>query len=127
MRHYGGESCRRENLLIKIIFKWNQKLFFENLHGFLTVKEGVSKIIPSFFTIKEGSTSLTKPLSCPKREDVTVLRCSEPLRSKDGGPSKVCVRLSGLGPPGAGILNCLVLQIKHGGCSWLGWLYRSQR
>ena len=45
--------------------------FFENLHGFLTVKEGVSKIIPSFFTIKEGSTSLTKPLSCPKREDVT--------------------------------------------------------
>ena len=36
--------------------------FFENLHGFLTVKEGVSKIIPSFFTIKEGSASLTKPL-----------------------------------------------------------------
>ena len=47
--------------------------FFENLHGFLTVKEGVSKIIPSFFTIKEGSTSLTKPLSCPKRENVTAL------------------------------------------------------
>ena len=47
------------------------------------------KIIPSFFTIKEGSTSLTKPLSCPKREDVTALWCSEPLRSKDGGPSKV--------------------------------------
>ena len=63
--------------------------FFENLHGFLTVKEGVSKIIPSFFTIKEGSTSLTKPLSCPKREDVTALRCSEPLRFKVGGPSKV--------------------------------------
>ena len=33
------------------------------------------KIIPSFFTIKEGSTSLTKPLSCPKREDVTALQC----------------------------------------------------
>ena len=32
-----------------------------------------SKIIPSFFTIKEGSTSLTKPLSCPKIEDVTAL------------------------------------------------------
>ena len=48
-----------------------------------------SKTYPSFLTVKEGSTSLTKPLSCPKREDVTALRCSEPLRSKDGGPSKV--------------------------------------
>ena len=35
----------------------------------------ISKIIPSFFTIKEGSTFLTKPLSCPKREDVTALQC----------------------------------------------------
>ena len=67
---------------------------------FLTVKEECYKIIPSFFTIKEGSTSLTKPLSCPKREDVTALRCSEPLRSKVGGPSKVFARLCGMGPPG---------------------------
>ena len=37
---------------------------------------------------KEGSTSLTKPLSCPKREDVTALRCSEPLRYKVDGASK---------------------------------------
>ena len=48
-----------------------------------------SKIIPSFFTIKEGSTFLTKPLFPQEREDVTALRCSEPLRSKVGGPSKV--------------------------------------
>ena len=27
----------------------------------------------TFLTVKEGSTSLTKPLSCPKREDVTAL------------------------------------------------------
>ena len=82
-----------------------------------------SKTYPSFLTVKEGSTSLTKPLSCPKREDVTALRCyicptcpspaggslthsqalalskrardvtapsrcSEPLRSKDGGPKR---------------------------------------
>ena len=67
-------------------------LDFADIQGtetFLTVKEGVSKIIPSFFTIKEGSTSLTKPLSCPKREDVTALRCSEPLRFIVGGPSEV--------------------------------------
>ena len=27
-------------------------------------------------------------------------RCSEPLRYKVGGPSKVCAKLCGLGPPG---------------------------
>ena len=48
-----------------------------------------SKIIPSFFTIKEGSTFLTKPLFPQEREDVTALRSSEPLRSMVGGPSKV--------------------------------------
>ena len=47
-----------------------------------------SKIIPSFFTIKEGSTFLTKPLFPQEREDVTALWCSEPLRSKVGGASK---------------------------------------
>ena len=72
-----------------------------------------SKIIPSFFTIKEviffeslrlplakgSSTFLTKPLFPQGREDVTALRCSEPLRSKVGGPSKVYARLCGMGPP----------------------------
>ena len=80
-----------------------------------------SKTYPSFLTVKEGSTSLTKPLFPQGREenrptvliflplrlsckesstfspspsssgsgDVTALRCSEPLRSKVGGPSKV--------------------------------------
>ena len=36
----------------------------------LTLKEGSSKIIPSFFTIKEGSTFLSKPLFPQGREDV---------------------------------------------------------
>ena len=49
--------------------------FFENLPGFLT--------------LKECSTSLTKPLFPQGRENVTALWCSEPLRSKVGGPSKV--------------------------------------
>ena len=47
-----------------------------------------SKTYPSFLTLKEGSTFLTKPLFPQGREDVTALRCSEPLRSKVGGPSK---------------------------------------
>ena len=38
---------------------------------------------------KEGSTAFPKPLSPQGTGDVTALRCSEPLRSKDGGPSKV--------------------------------------
>ncbi len=48
-----------------------------------------SKTYPSFLNLKEGSTFLTKPLFPQEREDVTALWCSEPLRSKVGGPSKV--------------------------------------
>ena len=52
------------------------------------------------FPIKEGSTFLTKPLFPQGREDVTALRCSEPLRSKVSGPSKVYTRFYGMGPHG---------------------------
>ena len=58
-----------------------------------------SKTYPSFLTIKEGSTFLTKPLFPQGREDVTALRCSEPLRYKVGGPSKVYAMFCGMGPP----------------------------
>ena len=51
--------------------------------------QNLSKITPSLFTIKEGSTAFPKPLSPQGTGDVTALRCSEPLRSKVGGPSKV--------------------------------------
>ena len=40
-----------------------------------------------------------------EREDVTALRCSEPLRYKVGGPSKVFARLCGMGPPGDNLLS----------------------
>ena len=48
-----------------------------------------SKITPSLFTLKEGSTSHPDPLSSGAREETAPSRRSEPLRSKDGGPSKV--------------------------------------
>ena len=48
-----------------------------------------SKITPSLFTLKEGSTSHPDPLSSGAREETAPPRRSEPLRSKDGGPSKV--------------------------------------
>ena len=48
-----------------------------------------SKTHPSSLTLKGGSTAFPKPLSPQGTGDVTALWCSEPLRSKDGGPSKV--------------------------------------
>ena len=62
-----------------------------------TIKEGdfsnhpvkFSKTHPSSLTLKGGSTAFPKPLSPQGTGDVTALWCSEPLRSKDGGPSKV--------------------------------------
>ena len=43
---------------------------------------------------KEGSTSHPSPLSSEER-DVTALRCSEPLRSKDAGPSRASPNCAG--------------------------------
>ena len=60
-----------------------------------------SKTYPSFLTVKEGSTFLTKPLFPQGREDVTALlgarnryaiRLADPQRS---APEGVC----GMGPP----------------------------
>ena len=51
--------------------------------------QNFSKTYPSSLTLKGGSTAFPKPLSPQGTGDVTALRCSEPLRSKVGGPSKV--------------------------------------
>ena len=55
---------------------------------FYKVYQNSSKTHPSSLTLKGGSTSTPSP-SSSEGGDVTALRCSEPLRSKDGGPSKV--------------------------------------
>ena len=66
--------------------------------------------LASLFPIKEGifsnsSVSLSKGSSTSnqafllRRKDVTALRCSEPLRSKVSGPSKVYAIFCGMGPP----------------------------
>ena len=54
-----------------------------------TIQRVFSKTHPSSLTLKGGSTAFPKPLSPQGTGDVTALRCSEPLRSKVGGPSKV--------------------------------------
>ena len=60
---------------------------FELLWLFFGKEVVFSKITPSLFTLKEGSTSHPDPLSSGAREK-TALRCSEPLRYKVGGASK---------------------------------------
>ena len=47
-----------------------------------------SKITPSLFTLKEGSTSHLGLLPLREEEGNRPTRCSEPLRSKVGGASK---------------------------------------
>ena len=71
---------------------------------FYKVYQNSSKITPSLFTLKEGSTSHHDPLTLRGEGGNRPTRCSEPLRSKDGGPSKVspdCAGWDRLGMSGA--------------------------
>ena len=62
---------------------------------------------------KRGSLTHSQALALSKRaRDVTALRCSEPLRYKVGGPSKVFAIMCGMGPPGDGVLNSSSLQYR---------------
>ena len=61
----------------------------ELIERFKSSSLSFSKTHPSSLTLKGGSTAFPKPLSPQGTGDVTALRCSEPLRSKVGGPSKV--------------------------------------
>ena len=85
--------------------------YYHVVCDFYKVYQNSSKITPSLFTIKEGSTFSPSPsqwslhpLRFPRFRgtetsgsgDVTApSRCSEPLRSKDGGPSKVSPNCAG--------------------------------
>ena len=104
----------RPSLLIKRAALGNLKASFQctHWHRFFPLKKAFSKTYPSFLTLKEGSTFLTKPLFPQGREDVTALRCSEPLRSKVGGASKPCAMFCGMGPPGNDLLILLFRERK---------------
>ena len=58
----------------------------------------VLNFLPLRLSCKESSTFSPSPSSSGSG-DVAALRCSEPLRSKVGGPSKVFAILCGMGPP----------------------------
>ncbi|MGO5246051.1 DEAD/DEAH box helicase family protein [Prevotella sp. LCP21S3_D2] len=85
---------RRE--LVSQIRETIGRVFSKITPSLFTLKEGnFSKTHPSSLTLKGGSTAFPKPLSPQGTGDVTALRCSEPLRSKVGGPSKVSTDCAG--------------------------------
>ena len=69
--------------------------YYYVLCDFYKVYQKSSKITPSLFTLKEGSTSHHAPLTLRGEGGNRPTRCSEPLRSKDGGPSKVSPNCAG--------------------------------
>ena len=69
--------------------------YYYVLCDFYKVYQKSSKITPSLFTLKEGSTSHPDPLTLRGEGRNRPTRCSEPLRSKDGGPSKVSPNCAG--------------------------------
>ena len=62
--------------------------YYYVLCDFYKVYQKSSKITPSLFTLKEGSTSHPDPLTLRGEGGNRPTRCSEPLRSKDGGPKR---------------------------------------
>ena len=101
---------RRE--LVSQIRETIQRVFSKTHPFSLTIKEDFSnhpvnssKITPSLFTLKEGSTSHPDPLTLRGEGENRPTRCSEPLRSKDGGPSKVSPDCAGWDRLGATCLR----------------------
>ena len=116
----------RLHFLIALFLLWQRSSFFENhpiplflikraalgnlkasfhcthLHRFFPLKKEF--FLPLRLSCKESSTFSPSPSSSGSG-DVTALRCSEPLRSKVGGQSKVFARLCGMGPPGDSLLK----------------------
>ena len=66
-----------------------RRMLIERFKSSSNTSQYFSKITPSLFTLKEGSTSHPDPLTLRGEGGNRPTRCSEPLRSKVGGPSKV--------------------------------------
>ena len=75
---------------------WLSKWLCMQIIPYFLVDKGF--FLPLRLSCKESSTFSPSPSSSGSG-DVTALRCSEPLRSKVGGPSKVYAMFCGMGPP----------------------------
>ena len=87
---------------------------FEIFHHYSVI---FSKTYPSFLTVKEGSTSHPLPSLLRSKGGNRPTRCSEPLRYKVGGPSKVFAMLCGMGPPGMNYYGKATSQLQRRHCS----------
>ena len=101
---------RRE--LVSQIRETIQRVFSKTHPSSLTIKEDFSnhpvnssKITPSLFTLKEGSTSHPDPLTLRGEGGNRPTRCSEPLRSKVGGPKRSTPDCAGWDRLGAACLR----------------------
>ena len=82
-----------------------RKELIERFKASSNTSQYFSKTHPSSLTLKGGSTAFPKPLSPQGTGDVTALLCSEPLRSKVGGLSKVSPDCAGWDRLGATCLR----------------------
>ena len=95
---------RRE--LVSQIQETIERVFSKITPSLFTIKEGnFSKTHPSSLTLKGGSTSHPDPLTLRGEGGNRPTRCSEPLRSKVGGPSKVSPDCAGWDRLGATCLR----------------------
>ena len=95
---------RRE--LVSQIRETIERVFSKITPSLFTIKEGnFSKTHPSSLTLKGGSTSHPGPLTLRGEGGNRPTRCSEPLRSKVGGPSKVSPDCAGWDRLGATCLR----------------------
>ena len=102
-------SCTRQ---------FESEFSLHSLASLFPIKEGF--FLPLRLSCKESSTSNQAFLL--RRKNVNrPTRCSEPLRSKVGGPSKVYARLCGMGPPGDNLAMTIAMVVRDG----TAWRWRA--
>ena len=110
----------RPSLLIKRAALGNLKTSFHctHWHRFFPLKKEF--FLHLRLSCKESSTSNQAFLL--RRKNVNrPTRCSEPLCSKVGGPSKVYARLCGMGPPGDNLAMTIAMVVRDG----TAWRWRA--
>ena len=101
------------------VFLKNKKSFLKSSRPSLPLKK--ESFLPLRLSCKESSTFLTKPLFPQEREDVTALWCSEPLRYKVGGPSKVFAMVVRDGTAGSSIAYLCYIN-QRSDCDRVGYI-----
>ena len=117
---YALSNCSGSSLAKKQFFrKITPSLFFDKASCTRQFESELSlHSLASLFPIKEGSTSHPDPLSLRGEGGNRPTRCSEPLRSKDGGASKPSPNCAGWDR-----LGNSSLQFKVNSLRLISWLF----